>query len=330
MAAAVTAGALIACVFGGCVKIHMPGKSFQGPLPALTAAQADLSSRLREHVQMLGGDIGERNVFCPEKLDSAARYVESAFGRIGYQTGRQEYDVQAGRVRNIDVNVPGATRAEEIIVVGAHYDSVHGAAGANDNASGVAAMLEIARTLKEAKLARTIRYVAFVNEEPPFFQTDAMGSVVYAKRCRERGEKIVAMLTPETIGCYSDEKGSQKYPSIMGLFYPKVGNFITFVGESSSGDLVAHCVELFRQFAQFPSEGGAAPASMEGVGWSDHWSFSRQGYKALMITDTAPFRYPYYHTPQDTPDKCDFDRMARVVEGVTRVVEHLANEEQRK
>jgi Zn-dependent M28 family amino/carboxypeptidase len=315
---------------GGCVRIHMPGKSFSGPLPPMTAQQSDLSARLRGHVQVLGGDIGERNVFTPEKLEQAAKYVESAFEKLGYETGRQEYDVSAGgagRVRNIDVNVPGTTRADQIIVVGAHYDSVRGAPGANDNASGVAAVLEIARMLKDAKLPRTIRYVAFVNEEPPFFQTDDMGSVVYAKRCKERAERIVAMLTPETIGCYSDEKGSQNYPSIMGLFYPKVGNFITFVGESGSGDLVSHCVGLFRQFAQFPSEGGAAPASMEGIGWSDHWSFSRQGYKAVMITDTAPFRYRYYHTAEDTPDKCDYDRMARVVEGLARVVQHLASEE---
>ena len=184
--------------------------------------------------------------------------------------------------------------------------------------------------LKDAKLSRTIRYVAFVNEEPPFFQSDKMGSVVYAKRCKERGEKIVAMLTPETIGCYFDEPGSQKYPSILGWFYPKVGNFIIFVGESESGSLVSKCVGLFRQYAQFPSEGGAAPKSIEGVGWSDHWSFSRHGYPALMITDTAPFRYPHYHTARDTPDKCDYDRMARVVEAVARVVEHLANEEQHK
>jgi len=281
-------------------------------------------------VQTLGGDIGERNVGYPEKLEAAAKYVEESFAKLGYPSARQEYDASGVRVANIDVNVPGTTHADEIIVVGAHYDSVRGAPGANDNASGVAATLEIARMLKDAKLSRTIRYVAFVNEEPPFFQTDQMGSVVYAKRCKERGEKIVAMLTPETIGCYSDEPGSQQYPSVMGWFYPKVGNFIIFVGESESGKLVAHCVELFRKHAQFPSEGGAAPKSIEGVGWSDHWSFSRMGYPALMITDTAPFRYKYYHTASDTPDKCDYDRMARVVEGVARVVEELANEESHK
>jgi Zn-dependent M28 family amino/carboxypeptidase len=321
---------LLVCALGGCVKIHMPGKSFKGPLPPLTAEQADLSARLRDHVQMLGGDIGERNVYKPEKLEYAAKYVEHVFAKLGYETGKQEYEAEHVTVRNIDVNEPGTTRPDEIIVVGAHYDSVMGAPGANDNASGVAATLEIARILHDKKLARTIRYVAFVNEEPPFFQSDKMGSVVYARRCKERGEKIVAMLTPETIGYYSDEPGSQKYPSILAWFYPKVGNFIVFVGESDSGGLVSKCVGLFRQYAQFPSEGGAAPKSIEGVGWSDHWSFSRMGYPALMITDTAPFRYPHYHTKRDTPEKCDYDRMARVVEGVARVVEQLANEESHK
>jgi hypothetical protein len=166
--------------------------------------------------------------------------------------------------------------------------------------------------------------VAFVNEEPPFFQSEQMGSVVYAKRCRQRNEKIVAMLTPETIGYYSDERGSQKYPGMLGMFYPKVGNFIAFVGESSATELVERCVESFRHHTKFPSEGGAAPASIEGVGWSDHWSFALQNYPALMITDTAPFRYPHYHTPQDTPDKVDYDRAARVVAGLVRVVRELA------
>jgi hypothetical protein len=151
-----------------------------------------------------------------------------------------------------------------------------------------------------------------------------MGSVVYARRCRQRNEKIVAMLTPETIGCYADEDGSQKYPGLLGMFYPKVGNFIAFVGESSATALVERCVESFRRHTKFPSEGGAAPESIEGVGWSDHWSFSRQNFPALMITDTAPFRYPHYHTAQDTPDKIDYDRTARVVAGIARVVRELA------
>jgi Zn-dependent M28 family amino/carboxypeptidase len=275
-------------------------------------------------VKALATDIGERNVDHSAALEAAAKYIETEFRKLGLQPASQEYSVRDLTVRNIDVTVRGTIKPDEIIVIGAHYDSVAGAPGANDNASGVAAVFEIARALKDAKLARTLRFVAFVNEEPPYFQTDLMGSSVYASRCRERHENIVAMLTPETIGYYSDAKNSQHYPGMIGMFYPKVGNFIAFVGETESAGLVERCVGSFRAHAKFPSEGGAAPASIEGVGWSDHWSFQRELYPALMITDTAPFRYPHYHTPDDTPDKIDYDRTARVIDGLVKVVEDLA------
>ena len=318
------------------MKTKMPGKSFSGELPPLTEEEIEISRRLRVHVGVLGGEIGERNIWTPEALKAAAAYVEQSLSDLGYASERQEYELSVStfnapatetgltRVANIDATRRGTIKDDEIIVVGAHYDSVRGSPGANDNATGVAAMLEIARILKNERPARTIRYVAFVNEEPPFFQSDLMGSVVYAKRCRQRHERIVAMVTPETIGCYFDEKGTQKYPALLGMFYPKVGNFIAFVGESSAAPLVERCVECFRRHTKFPSEGGAAPASIEGVGWSDHWAFARQGYPALMITDTAPFRYPHYHTADDTPDKVDYDRTARVVAGIARVVRELA------
>jgi Zn-dependent M28 family amino/carboxypeptidase len=211
-----------------------------------------------------------------------------------------------------------------MLIVGAHYDSVPGCPGANDNASGVAGLLEIARLLAVHKPARTVRFVAFVNEEPPFFRSDDMGSRVYARRCAERGEQIVGALVLETIGCYTDAPRSQHYPFPFNLFYPSTGDFIAFVGNVSSRDLVRRCVGSFRSHAAFPSEGGGVPGWITGVGWSDHWSFWREGYPALMVTDTAPFRYPHYHTPEDTLDKIDFERMARVVEGLSHVVTDLA------
>jgi Zn-dependent M28 family amino/carboxypeptidase len=308
------------------VKINMPGRSFKGELPPLTTEETEIARGIKAHVQMLAGEIGERNFWHYEKLEQAAAYIEHTFRKLDFEPARQEYVAYQKTFANIEIESRGTSKPDEIIVVGAHYDSVRNAPGANDNGSGVAAMLEIARLLKDKKLPRTIRYVAFVNEEPPFFQTNDMGSVVYAKRCKERAEKVVAMLTPETIGYYRDEKGSQKYPSILSMFYPNVGNFIAFVGESGAEKLVTRCVGSFRSHTKFPSVGGAAPASIEGVGWSDHWSFSRQGYPALMITDTAPFRYPHYHTPQDTPDKIDYERTARVVAGLARVVEELARD----
>jgi Zn-dependent M28 family amino/carboxypeptidase len=150
-----------------------------------------------------------------------------------------------------------------------------------------------------------------------------MGSWVYARRCRERGEKVTAMLSLETIGYYSDQPGSQKYPAPLGLFYPSTGNFIAFVGNSRYGQLVRQVVRAFRLNEKFPSQAGAMPEVMSDIGRSDHWPFWQEGYPALMVTDTAPFRYPYYHTPEDTVDKIDFERTARVVRGLQSVIRAL-------
>jgi hypothetical protein len=305
----------------------MPGQSYAGPLPPMTDAERQLSAGLKTRVLTIGGSIGERNVWKYDKLEAAAGYIEGELKKLGYEPDRQTYAAGGKAVRNIDTTLRGSgsgASADEVVIVGAHYDSVRGAPGANDNGTGVAATLELARLLKDSSPARTVRFVLFVNEEPPFFQTGLMGSVVYARRCRQRGEKIVGMLSLETIGFYSDERGSQQYPPPFNRYFPDTGNFIAFVGDDSAAEFVTRCVGSFRTHTKFPSEGGALPDEIEGVGWSDHWAFTRQGYPALMVTDTAPFRYRHYHTAGDTPDKVDYDRTARVTAGVTRVVEELA------
>jgi Zn-dependent M28 family amino/carboxypeptidase len=233
--------------------------------------------------------------------------------------------VQREFCHNLEVEIQGKTRPEEIVVLGAHYDSAIGCPGANDNGSAVASLLALARSWRGRTPARTLRFVALANEEPPFFQTEQMGSLVYARRCRERNERVVAMLSLETMGYYSTAQGSQKYPFPVGLFYPSRGDFIAFVGNTGNAKLVRQCVAAFRRHAQFPSEGGALPGGLPGIGWSDHWAFWQVGYPALMVTDTAPFRYPHYHTPQDTPDKLDYDRLARVVTGLEKVIGELAD-----
>ena len=185
-------------------------------------------------------------------------------------------------------------------------------------------MLEVARLLKTQQLPRTVRFVAFVNEESPFFSTDSMGSLLYARRARARGEKIVAMLSIEMIGFYSEARKSQHYPFPLSRFYPDTANFIGFVGNISSRALVRRSIASFRRHTPFPSEGVAAPGWMTGIGWSDQWAFWKHGYPGLMITDTAFFRYAHYHTERDTPEKIDYTRMARVVVGLARVVADLA------
>jgi hypothetical protein len=285
-----------------------------------------LEGRLRVHVQTLAGDVGERNVFRPEGLERAAEYLETALVELGHQVEAQELESDGVAVRNLEVEQTGRARPGEIVVVGAHYDSVLGCPGANDNGSGVAAAVELSRLLGSRELDRTVRFVFFVNEEPPFFQTDEMGSLHYARRARARGERIVAMFSLETMGYFTDVEGSQQYPFPFGLFYPSRGDFIAFVGNLSSQSLVRRSVDSFRRHASIPAEGAAVPGGITGVGWSDHWAFWQQGYPGVMVTDTAPFRYPQYHTPEDTPDRVCYPQLARVVAGLEQVILDLAHE----
>jgi Zn-dependent M28 family amino/carboxypeptidase len=188
----------------------------------------------------------------------------------------------------------------------------------------VAAVLELARRFAGAPHSRSIRFVAFVNEEPPWFQTPSMGSVVYANAARDRGDRIVGMLSLETMGCYSDEPGSQTYPAPLQLMFPDVGNFIGFVSNVRSARLLRRAVRAFKARTAFPIRSAAVPAGIPGVGWSDHWSFWQAGYPALMVTDTAPYRYRWYHTAQDTPDRISFPHLTAVVDGLEHVVHVLA------
>jgi Zn-dependent M28 family amino/carboxypeptidase len=273
---------------------------------------------------MLAGEIGDRNTQRPAALARAADYIGRAVADAGYEVRRQCYEVDGVRCTNLEAELAGGGRSRGVFVLGAHYDSVAGCPGANDNATGVAAVLALARRLRGRAFDGTVRFVLFANEEPPYFRTPLMGSYVYARNCRRRGDEIAGMMSLETIGFYSDAPGSQRYPFPLGAFYPAAGDFIAFVGNLSSRGLVRRVVGAFRARCRFPSEGAALPGFVPGVRWSDHWAFWKHGYRALMATDTAPFRYPWYHTPEDTPDKVDYDRTARVTEGLARVVEDLA------
>ena len=308
---------------GWCLMLGMPLKSYNGPWDPLTPQETTLRDALQRDVHLLAEDIGDRNFLVYPRLVQAAEWIEASLVQAGYRVRRQSFDVRGKSVANLEVEISGRTRPEEIVVIGAHYDSVPGCPAANDNGSGVAALLALARTLVNSEPERTIRLVAFANEEPPFYRTSEMGSLVYARECRRRGERVVAMLSLETIGYYRDERGSQMYPPPFSLFYPAEGNFIAFVGNLSSLGLVRQCLATFRRQVKFPSEGAALPEFITGVGWSDHWSFWKQGYPAIMVTDTALFRYPYYHSSEDTYEKLDYDRMARLVSGLERVVRDL-------
>ena len=300
--------------------MRLPGQSHQGPLPPLTAHQRAAAKALRAHVQMLAGDIGERNHGHPKALASAAEYLALELAGIAPEVQRLPYGKRGAE--NLELTLPGN---QEIVVIGAHYDAVAGSPGANDNASGVAAALVLARELRAVKRRRTLRVVLFADEEPPYFQTDRMGSLVYARACRKRGDRVVAMLSLETMGYYSDAPDSQHYPAPLGLMFPDRGNFIGFVANPDSRPLLYQVARSFRKNTAFPSEGAALSAELPGIGWSDHWSFWQVDYPAIMVTDTATFRYPHYHTRRDTPDRLDYDRLARVVVGLEAVVRELLN-----
>lgn len=302
--------------------IRMPGKSFHGPAADDADALAPLHAELSADVKRLAGEIGERNLQHYEELRAAADFIEESLIKAGYHPRRDGYVVEGKICENIEAEIPGT--GNEIVVIGAHYDSVLGSPGANDNGSGVAALLALARRFAGSRGARTLRFVAFANEEPGYFQTELMGSWVYASRCKARGDRISAMISLETIGYFSDKPHSQKFPIRgLGFLYPTTGNFVAFVANTSSRKVMQEALKIFRIHAQIPSEGAALPSAVPGVGWSDHWAFWKQGYPAFMITDTAPFRYPHYHARSDTPDKLDYGSMARLVSASEYMIREL-------
>lgn len=262
-----------------------------------------LAGRLRSHVEALAR--AERN----SDLETPARYIEAA---LAAPVSTQEFMSGGRAVRNVEAG-------SGPIVVGAHYDTVPGSPGADDNASGVAVLIELSQLL-----GARIRCVAFANEEMPYFLGPEMGSWNWARRARERGERLAAMFSLEMLGYYDDAPGSQRYPFPLGLLYPDRGNFIAFVGDLGAAGLVRRSARLFRKKTAFPSESLAAPSFIPGVSWSDHWSFRQHGFPAIMVTDTAFYRYPHYHLPSDTPDKLDYERMALVTTGLASMLDELA------
>lgn len=308
--------------------IWMPGSSHRGALPAGTPEQKTLAAALRAHVEKLAGAIGSRSMFYPRQLAESAVYIEDTLKAAGFQTLHYTHVVRGTQCPNIAVELVGTSDPNEIIVIGAHYDAFQGTPGADDNASGCAGVLEIARRIKAMGPGgrhRTIRFVLFCNEEPPNFWTPDMGSWIYAKACRERNDNIVAMLSLEAIGYYDEAPGSQKYPFPLSAMYPDTGDFIGFVGHYSHRGLTRRVIKSFRDHTPFPSQGASLFSFIPGAGWSDHWSFWQEGYAAVMVTNTATYRNPNYHRAGDTPATLDYDRMARVVEGIEKVVVDLAD-----
>lgn len=322
------------------VMVQMPGESAQEPMADATPEERALAERLEFDVRVLADEIGERNLFRPEAFDRAADHIETRFQEAGLSVERESFEVRETdpgalpetraetRAENLIAEIRGRQSPEEIVVVGAHYDTVHGSPGANDNASAVAALLALAEQFAEHPQPRTLRFVAFANEEPPFYMSADMGSHIHARNAREREEDIRAMMAMDGLGYFSDEPDSQQFPGPgLGMLYPDQANFIGFVSRLGDRALLRRALAAFRDKASIPSEGAALPAVVPGVAWSDHWSFWEHDYPAFFVTDTLPFRDPYYHSPGDTPERLDFERMGRVTHGLTAVIRDLAGGE---
>lgn len=283
------------------------------------AQESIRTQRIREHITTLAYDIGERNLYRYDRLAAAANFIDRSWTALGYHVEQQLYETKGLRFANLEVELTGTDRPEEIIIVGAHYDTHRKSPGANDNGSAIAALFELAHAFGGKTFPRTLRLIAFTNEEHPFTRTSEMGSRVYARRCRERGEKIKAMICLETIGYCSEQKGSQRL-SFMGLLLPRRGNFIALVGNNRSKELLRETHRLFSSRPDLPCESLTLPTNFPGAWSSDHWSFWKEGYPAVMVTDTAPLRYPHYHTPRDTPEKVSYDFLTRVIDGLEAVI----------
>lgn len=293
-----------------------------------TNTDPTLIANLTRHVYRLAGLIGPRHLGKPVAFAAAATYVERELSSAGYEVQRQTYSVGQQEVSNLVAELPGGRRKNEIVVLGAHYDTVASTPGADDNASAVAVLIEAARLLRESSPKRTVRFVSFACEEPPHFYTGDMGSQVYARECRMRNEKIRGMLCLEMVGYYSTEPLSQQIPPgiprAIHWKFPKRGKFLAAVGNMRSWRLLWQFRRGFKRAVRFPLFSIALPESISEIRLSDNSSFWDQGYPALMLTDTSFLRNPNYHLASDTPETLDYERMAMVTVGVAGAVRRIA------
>ncbi len=280
-------------------------------------------ARLEFHVRLLSTTLAPRDYSHPANLDRVADYIRHEFTQAKGRVSDQPFQVDGRTYRNIIAAFGPETK--ERVIVGAHYDVAGPYPGADDNASGVAGLIELAHLLAASQLPMKVELIAYTLEEPPFFMTAQMGSAVHARSLKKEGALVRAMLSLEMIGYFSDAEGSQHFPRrILSLFYPERGNFITVVGKFGQGLLARRIKKAMAGGSSLPVYSINAPRSISGIDFSDHLSYWQAGYHAVMITDTSFYRNPNYHTAADTAESLDYRRMAQVVEGVYATVKDLA------
>jgi Zn-dependent M28 family amino/carboxypeptidase len=288
----------------------------------------DTAAYLHKVVTVLAQEIGVRTYHDADRLERCANVIASEFNSFGFKITRQPVPFNGNTYQNIIAELIGNSSPEMILVVGAHYDTVRTTPGADDNASGVAGLLALARTLAGVRMSKTVRFVAFALEEPPCYRTRNMGSYHYARSLKKNRENVEGMICLEMIGFFSDREGSQHYPvPFLRWKFPTTGNYVAMVGNVRSKHFTKTTAESFMKAVDLPVITLNAPPIVIGIDFSDHWSFGKFGYKALMVTDTAFYRNPHYHAPTDLPETLDYDRMAKVVEGLTAAVKEWGGKE---
>ena len=276
-------------------------------------------ARLQIHVRTLSETFFPRDAAHPENLDRAAAYIREEFVQASGRVSEQPFEIAGRTYRNVLAWFGPDTR--ERIVVGAHYDAAGPQPGADDNASGVAGLIELAYLLREVRLSVGVELVAFTLEEQPHFRTEMMGSAVHVASLVKHDIPVRVMFSLEMIGYFTDAPQSQRFPfSFFAAFYPSQGNFIALVGNLSQGLVVRSLKKAMQSASPLPVYSINAPRFVPGVDFSDHRNYWQAGYKAVMVTDTAFYRNPYYHTVQDTANRLDYERMAMVVQGVYAAV----------
>jgi hypothetical protein len=289
------------------------------PVSVASGTQVAQAATLERHVRVLSTDFADRSFEKPARLNGAANYVQAQLEALGLLVERQAFTAEGGSYRNLVVRLGPDT--PDVVVIGAHYDVAGAQPGADDNASGVAGLIELARLLQTAKLTRRVELVAYTNEEPPFFRTPHMGSAIHAKAHKASGKQTRLMLSLECIGYFSDAPGSQTHPvRLLNAVYPTVGNFIALVGFYEDRPVARRVKTAMMTATDLPVHSINAPGFVVGIDFSDHLNYAHEGFVGMMVTDTAIYRNKAYHTPQDTADRLDYVRMGKVVDGVYRTV----------
>lgn len=290
----------------------------------LSKGDEEIVENVEEIVNKLAVEIGIRNYVYFDNLKKTEEYIVDKFKDLGYDVSFSSYYIKDKKFNNIVAQLSEQDSDEEIII-GAHYDSCFNP-GADDNASGIAGLLELARLLKNEDIKTNIKFIAFVNEEPPFFASEMMGSRIYAKQAKQKGARIKAAIIMDLIGYYNDEPNSQKYLPFMGPFYPNKADFITCIGNIPSRKVVKSLKMHFKKESDFPFESLVAPSLTPYVNFSDHWSFWQEGYPAVLITDTAFLRNKNYHIKSDLPDTLNYEKLAVMINGLKDAIVQFAND----